>query len=86
MIGKIFTIPGLAFGPGFCYSLFEAVTMDTGGKSPEVPAIPVMRITLNNAQNLMQNSEYGEISDKMDQGTAWSKNRLKRDTGRLKAI
>lgn len=49
MIGKIFTIPGLAFGPGFCYSLFEAATMDTGGKPPEVPAIPVMRITLNNA-------------------------------------
>uniref|UniRef100_A0AB38Z434 Uncharacterized protein n=1 Tax=Klebsiella phage vB_KpnM_Iguana_ER37 TaxID=3076781 RepID=A0AB38Z434_9CAUD len=49
MICKIFTIPGLAFGPGFCYSLVEAATMDTGGKPPEVPVIPVMRITLNNA-------------------------------------
>lgn len=49
MIGKIFTIQGLAFGPDFCYSVFEAATMDTGGKSPEVPAIPTMRITINNA-------------------------------------
>ncbi|WPK37650.1 hypothetical protein [Escherichia phage AV124] len=26
--------------------------MDTGGKPPEVPAIPVMRITLNNDSNV----------------------------------
>ncbi|AFC21250.1 hypothetical protein [Enterobacter phage EC152] len=39
--------------------------MDTGGNTPEVPVIPVMRITINNPQNPMQNSEYGEISAKM---------------------
>ena len=73
---------GVDFRPAFV-NMSTAATMDTGGNTPDEPAILVMRITIIKAKIAMQNSEYGEISAKMGKGSGNDKRRSKRTTGAL---